>query len=44
VPVAHAYNSSYWGGRDQEDCGSNPAGKIDLKTLLSKIPNTKKGW
>jgi hypothetical protein len=23
--VAHAYNPSYPGGRDQEDCGSKPA-------------------
>jgi hypothetical protein len=26
VPVAHAYNPSYSGGRDQEDGGSKPAG------------------
>jgi hypothetical protein len=25
VLVAHAYNPSYSGGRDQEDCGSKPA-------------------
>jgi hypothetical protein len=25
VPVADAYNSSYLGGRDQEDHGSKPA-------------------
>jgi hypothetical protein len=25
VPVAHAYNPSYSGGRDQEDHGSKPA-------------------
>jgi hypothetical protein len=25
TPVAHAYNSSYSGGRDQEDHGSKPA-------------------
>jgi hypothetical protein len=25
VPVAHACNSSYSGGRDQEDRGSKPA-------------------
>jgi ABC-type cobalt transport system substrate-binding protein len=29
--VVHAYNPSYSGGRDQEDCGS-----------ISKIPNTKR--
>jgi hypothetical protein len=25
VPVAHTYNPSYSGGRDQEDCSSKPA-------------------
>jgi hypothetical protein len=25
APVAHAYNPSYLGGRDQEGCGSKPA-------------------
>jgi hypothetical protein len=25
VPVAHAYNLSYWGGRVQEDRSSKPA-------------------
>jgi hypothetical protein len=25
VLVAHAYNPSYSGGRDQEDCGLRPA-------------------
>jgi hypothetical protein len=25
VPVAHACNPSYSGGRDKEDCGSKPA-------------------
>jgi hypothetical protein len=25
VPVTHAYNPSYSGGRDQEDYGSKPA-------------------
>jgi hypothetical protein len=24
-PISHAYNPSYLGGRDQEDCGSKPA-------------------
>jgi hypothetical protein len=27
---AHAYNPSYSGGRDQEDCGSKPAHAISL--------------
>jgi hypothetical protein len=35
--VAHAYNPSYSGGRDQEDRGL----KLDL---ILKIPITKKGW
>jgi hypothetical protein len=25
VPMAHAYNPSYLGGRVQEDCGLKPA-------------------
>jgi hypothetical protein len=25
APVAHAYDPSYLGGRDQEDCGSKSA-------------------
>jgi hypothetical protein len=25
VPVTHAYNPNYLGGRDQEECGSRPA-------------------
>jgi hypothetical protein len=28
VQVAFACNSNYSGGRDQEDCGSKPAGAI----------------
>jgi hypothetical protein len=45
VPVAHASNPSYLGGRDQEDCGSKPAsqGKWFARLYL-KIPITKKGW
>jgi hypothetical protein len=34
--VAHAYNPSYLGGRDQEDHDSKPA-------PISKIPNTRQG-
>jgi hypothetical protein len=34
--VAHAYNSSYSGGRDQED--------RSLRPDWAKIPNTEKGW
>jgi hypothetical protein len=25
MPVAHAYNPSYSGGRNEDDCGSKPA-------------------
>jgi hypothetical protein len=33
--VAHAYNPSYSGGRDQEDCGSKP-GQIVHENLSQK--------
>jgi hypothetical protein len=36
--VAHAYNPSYSGGRDQEDRGS----KIICKTLSQKYPTQKR--
>jgi hypothetical protein len=42
--VAHAYNSSYPGGRDQEDCGSRPAWENSLGDPILKIHNTKKVW
>jgi hypothetical protein len=42
--MAHAYNPSYLGGRDQEDSGLKPTWENSLRTLTSKIPNTKKGW
>jgi hypothetical protein len=42
VLVAHAYNSSYWGGKDQVDYGLKLAPANSLHTPLSKIPNTKK--
>jgi hypothetical protein len=35
APVAHAYNPSYSGGRDQEDCGSKP-GQIVHENLSQK--------
>jgi hypothetical protein len=35
--VAHAYNPSYSGGRDQEDHSSKPGGK----TLTQKNPSQK---
>jgi hypothetical protein len=37
--VAHAYNPSYSGGRDQED-----PGKIVHETLSQNKKITKKGW
>jgi hypothetical protein len=43
VPVAHTYNPSYSGGRDQEDHGSKPAqanssrGPILKKKKITKI-------
>jgi hypothetical protein len=41
VPVAHAYNPSKPGGRDQEDRSLKPVlGKWDP---ILKTPNTKKG-
>jgi hypothetical protein len=42
--VAHAYNPSYSGGRDQEDHGSKPTiGKQLVKPYL-KETHHKKGW
>jgi hypothetical protein len=40
--VAHAYNSSYSGGREQEDCGLKPTSANSSQDPISKIPNTKK--
>jgi hypothetical protein len=40
--VAHAYNPSYSGGRDQEDRSSKPAQANSLRDPISKMPNTKK--
>jgi hypothetical protein len=37
--VAHTCNPSYWGGRDQEDCGVKPAN--NSRDPLSKNPNTE---
>jgi hypothetical protein len=42
--VAHACNSSYSGGWDQEDCGSKTAWKNSLPEPISKILIMKKGW
>jgi hypothetical protein len=38
--VAHAYNPSYSGGRDQEDQGSKPAWANSSRDCILKIPNT----
>jgi hypothetical protein len=42
VLVAHVYNHSYSGGRDQEDCSLNPAQEYNLQDPISKIPITKR--
>jgi hypothetical protein len=41
--VAHAYNPSYSGGRDQKDLGSKPAQANSSRDPTLKKPNTKKG-
>jgi hypothetical protein len=41
--VAHAYNPSYSGGRDQEDHGSKPAWANNWQDPISKKPFTKIG-
>jgi hypothetical protein len=40
--VAHAYNTSYLGGRDQEDCGSKPAQANSSRDPISKKKKKKK--
>jgi hypothetical protein len=44
-PVAYAYNPSYAGGRDQEDCGSKPAWANSSQDPdpISKKTHHKKG-
>jgi hypothetical protein len=42
--MAHAYNPSYSGGRDQEDLGLKPTQANSLWDPISKIASTKKGW
>jgi hypothetical protein len=42
--VAHAYNPSYSGGRDQKDFVLKPALANSIWDPISKIPNTKNGW
>jgi hypothetical protein len=44
APVAHAYNPSYSGVRDQEDHGSKPARANSLLDPILKIPNPKQAW
>jgi hypothetical protein len=41
--VAHAYNPSYSGGRDQEDGISKPARANIPETLSQKHPSQQKG-
>jgi hypothetical protein len=40
--VAHAYNPSYSGGRDHEDCGSKPAWANSLREPILKNPSQKR--
>jgi hypothetical protein len=40
--MAHACNPSYSGGRDQENCGSKPAGKNSLQDASSKKKKSHK--
>jgi hypothetical protein len=40
--VAHTYNPSFSGGRDQEDCGSKAAGVNSSKDSILKKPTTNK--
>jgi hypothetical protein len=44
VPVAHASNPSYSGGRDHEGRGSKPLWANNSRDAISKKPNTKKSW
>jgi hypothetical protein len=44
VPVAHACDPSYSGGRDEEDRGSKPAWANSLGDPILKNPITKKDW
>jgi hypothetical protein len=43
APVAHTYNPSYSGGRDQEDWGLKPTQANSYETLSQKNPTPKKG-
>jgi hypothetical protein len=47
MPVVHAYNLSYSGCRDQEDCVVSQFRPKKIKKKrdpISKVLNTKKGW
>jgi hypothetical protein len=39
--VAHSYNPSYSGDRDQEDCGLKPARANSSRDPISKSPSQK---
>jgi hypothetical protein len=43
VPVAHAGNPSYSGGRDQDDCGLKPAWANSARDPISKKIHHKEG-
>jgi hypothetical protein len=40
--MAHTYNPSFSGGRDQEDCGSKPAMENSMQDPISKKNYYKK--
>jgi hypothetical protein len=42
IPVAHAYNPNYSGGRDQEDLGSKPTQANSSQDPILKNSITKK--
>jgi hypothetical protein len=42
APVARAHNSSYLGGRNQEDHSLKPVPANSSQDPISKIPNTKR--
>jgi hypothetical protein len=41
--LVHAYNPSYSGGRDQEDCSSKPSQASGFQALISKTKKSQKG-
>jgi hypothetical protein len=44
VPMAHACNPSYSGGRDQDTEFQNQPGQIVCKSLSRKNPSQKRWW